>query len=95
MHFSPRSGEEIFMHFFYAFRAKREKIFMHFFKHLCCFPQTLKKTLRQGDSSVPVLYSVTRNTRLLPPLFPADPTAPSMSTPCRLQHSVLSDVVTH
>ena len=45
MHFSPRSGEEIFMHFFYAFRAKREKIFMHFFKHLCCFPQTLKKTL--------------------------------------------------
>ena len=46
MHFSPRSGEEIFMHFFYAFRAKRKKKIMHFFKHLCCFPQTLKKTLQ-------------------------------------------------
>ena len=45
MLFSPRSGEKIFMHFLYAFRAKREKKNISFFKHLCFFDQTLKKTL--------------------------------------------------
>ena len=43
MLFSPRSGEKFFMHFLYAFRAKREKNIILFFKHLCFFDQTFKK----------------------------------------------------
>ena len=53
MHFSPRSGKDIFMHFFNAFRAKREKMFNHFLKNLCSFCQTFKKTLGWACPSSP------------------------------------------
>ena len=43
MLFSPRSGEKIFMHFLYAFRAKREKKIYHFLSIYVFLTKPIKK----------------------------------------------------
>ena len=64
MHFRREAAKKFLCTFFYAFRAKREKIFKHFFKHLCCFPQTLKKTLLHTTALLPRFFAGSGNSEL-------------------------------